>query len=288
MTERRSIHIGAIENSGPNTLVALLRNAGNRCEHIDIAVAFITAAGLNSVLSLLQKTASRGTVQVLTGLYQGFSETKALCCCGTKNNEVKGSRCTCRVTRIFTGTRGKATFLSMDVSSSESIRNAANRFATIATHLNVLINNAGIYPDEGLSILTLPRAQLTRTFETNTFGPLEVTQAFNAHEWCRSGEYGVLRGGSWTRAPKYIHVNGGVVEPFFMEVSLRLHDGTKPFMHPWDDDRGFRCIRGGPGRGSAIRNPCRAHTKARRNSDSLWSGQTAPTVCCPLRSHRPR
>lgn len=65
----------------------------------------------------------------------------------------------------------------------------------------------------------------------------------NAHEWCRSGEYGVLRGGSWTRCPKYVHVSGSTVEPFDREVGLRLHDGSKPFMYPWDDDRGFRCIR---------------------------------------------
>jgi formylglycine-generating enzyme required for sulfatase activity len=65
----------------------------------------------------------------------------------------------------------------------------------------------------------------------------------NAHEWCRSGEYGVLRGGSWTRCPKYLHVSGRVVEPFDWEVGLRLHDGSKPLMYPWDDDRGFRCIK---------------------------------------------
>src|SRR4051812_25586489 len=70
---------------------------------------------------------------------------------------------------------GKAAFLSLDVSSSQSIRNAASQFAAVAaTHLDVLINNAGIYPDEGLTILTLPRDRLTQTFQTNTFGPLEV------------------------------------------------------------------------------------------------------------------
>jgi site-specific recombinase XerC len=33
--------------------------------------------------------------------------------------------------------------------------------AAIADHLDVLVNNAGIYPDEGLTILTLPRDRLT-------------------------------------------------------------------------------------------------------------------------------
>lgn len=71
-----------------------------------------------------------------------------------------------------------AEFLSLDVSSSESIRKAAAEFAAIADRLNVLVNNAGIYPDEGQSILTIPRDRMAETFQTNTFGPLEVTQAF--------------------------------------------------------------------------------------------------------------
>lgn len=73
---------------------------------------------------------------------------------------------------------GKGTFLSLDVASSDSIRQAASQFRTISDHLDVLINNAGIYPDEGVNILTIPRQQMVETLQTNTFGPLEVTQAF--------------------------------------------------------------------------------------------------------------
>src|SRR5262245_38823679 len=73
---------------------------------------------------------------------------------------------------------GRATFLPLDVSRSESIRSAAREFAAIAEGLDVLINNAASYTDQGLTVLTLPRDRLTHTFETNTFGPLEVTQAF--------------------------------------------------------------------------------------------------------------
>src|SRR5437764_457693 len=73
---------------------------------------------------------------------------------------------------------GKATFLPLDVSTSESIRTAARRFGAVADRLDVLINNAGVYPDEGLTVLTLSRDRLAQTFQTNTFGPLEVTQAF--------------------------------------------------------------------------------------------------------------
>lgn len=72
---------------------------------------------------------------------------------------------------------GRVSVLVLDVSDSKSIAIAASRFAPIG-QLDVLINNAGIYPDEGLSILTISREQMVNTFQTNTFGALETTQAF--------------------------------------------------------------------------------------------------------------
>ena len=72
---------------------------------------------------------------------------------------------------------GKVSLLVLDVSDSKSIANAASKFAPVG-QLDVLVNNAGINPDEGLSILTISREQVVSTFQTNTFGALEVTQAF--------------------------------------------------------------------------------------------------------------
>jgi NAD(P)-dependent dehydrogenase (short-subunit alcohol dehydrogenase family) len=72
---------------------------------------------------------------------------------------------------------GKISLLVVDVSDSKSIASAAATFSPIG-QLDVLINNAGIYPDEGISILTISREQMVSTFQTNTFGALEMTQAF--------------------------------------------------------------------------------------------------------------
>jgi NAD(P)-dependent dehydrogenase (short-subunit alcohol dehydrogenase family) len=72
----------------------------------------------------------------------------------------------------------QASFLLLDVRDSASIHEAARAFSRMTDRLNVLINNAGIYPDEGVDILTISRDQLTATFQTNTFGPVIVTQAF--------------------------------------------------------------------------------------------------------------
>jgi NAD(P)-dependent dehydrogenase (short-subunit alcohol dehydrogenase family) len=73
---------------------------------------------------------------------------------------------------------GKVSLLRIDVSDSAGIRSAAADFARLSDRLDVLINNAGVYLDKGVDILTVPRDLLTRTLQTNTFGPIEVTQAF--------------------------------------------------------------------------------------------------------------
>jgi NAD(P)-dependent dehydrogenase (short-subunit alcohol dehydrogenase family) len=73
---------------------------------------------------------------------------------------------------------GNVSVQELDVSDDESIEQAAKEFGNKHDQLNVLVNNAGIYPDEGTNILTITREQLVATFQTNTFGGLRVVQAF--------------------------------------------------------------------------------------------------------------
>jgi NAD(P)-dependent dehydrogenase (short-subunit alcohol dehydrogenase family) len=93
--------------------------------------------------------------------------------------------------RVFIGARDRqagaraaaaighgAEALAIDVSDSPSIEAAARTFAEKSDRLDVLINNAGIYPDKGVSILDIPRQRLVETFQTNTFGAVIVAQAF--------------------------------------------------------------------------------------------------------------
>lgn len=68
--------------------------------------------------------------------------------------------------------------LELDVSDDESIERSAKNLSQEIDALDVLINNAGIYPDEGVNILTVSRELLDRTMNTNTFGAIRVTQAF--------------------------------------------------------------------------------------------------------------
>ncbi len=68
--------------------------------------------------------------------------------------------------------------LELDVTNDDSIHRAAEDLSREISHLDVLVNNAGIYPDEGVNILTVSRDLLNLAMNTNAFGPIQVTQAF--------------------------------------------------------------------------------------------------------------
>lgn len=67
--------------------------------------------------------------------------------------------------------------LELDVSDDHSIDRAIETLNQDIDALDVLINNAGIYPDKGVNILTVSRELLTQTMNTNAFGAIRVTQA---------------------------------------------------------------------------------------------------------------
>jgi NAD(P)-dependent dehydrogenase (short-subunit alcohol dehydrogenase family) len=71
-----------------------------------------------------------------------------------------------------------ATFVALDVSDSQSITDAVHAVSEVADHLDVLVNNAGIVLDEDATIAQLSAETVMKTFETNTLGPLRLTQAF--------------------------------------------------------------------------------------------------------------
>jgi NAD(P)-dependent dehydrogenase (short-subunit alcohol dehydrogenase family) len=70
-----------------------------------------------------------------------------------------------------------AEFVEIDVSDRASIQKAAEAVAAQFDHLDALVNNAAIMEDK-VNIATMPEELLFRTLQTNTFGPLMVTQAF--------------------------------------------------------------------------------------------------------------
>jgi NAD(P)-dependent dehydrogenase (short-subunit alcohol dehydrogenase family) len=68
--------------------------------------------------------------------------------------------------------------LVLDVTDDASIRDAVGAVQRQFPCLDVLINNAGIYPDEGVNILSISRELLSHTMDTNAFSPIRMVQAF--------------------------------------------------------------------------------------------------------------
>ncbi len=68
--------------------------------------------------------------------------------------------------------------VELDVTDDNSILRAAQTVEKEIKHLDVLVNNAGIYPDKDVDILTVSRDVLNLAANTNAFGAIAVTQAF--------------------------------------------------------------------------------------------------------------
>ncbi len=75
-------------------------------------------------------------------------------------------------------TLGQVIAIELDVSDDRSIDRAFETINQKIDRLDVLINNAGIYPDEGVNILTIDRELLELTLNTNTFGAIKMVQKF--------------------------------------------------------------------------------------------------------------
>ena len=68
--------------------------------------------------------------------------------------------------------------VEIDIADDNSINQAFNELNGKIDGLDVLINNAGIYSDNGVDILTIDRDLLAKTLNINTFGAIKTTQIF--------------------------------------------------------------------------------------------------------------
>lgn len=66
----------------------------------------------------------------------------------------------------------------LDVSDAASISHLRDVILRDYGRLDVLVNNAAIYPDEGVRLLDVSPQIVRDTLETNTLGPLLTSQAF--------------------------------------------------------------------------------------------------------------
>ena len=69
--------------------------------------------------------------------------------------------------------------LKMDVTSEESIKAEESNVDIMCAHLDVLVNNAAVFPEEGdESIFDMQLEHFREAFETNVLGVIQVTRAF--------------------------------------------------------------------------------------------------------------
>jgi NAD(P)-dependent dehydrogenase (short-subunit alcohol dehydrogenase family) len=165
---------------------------------------------------------SKGKIALVTGANRGIGKEMV------RQLAAKGFRVVLTARDLKAGAQAASTiagdvgFLALDVADDQSISQAAENFSKESDQLDVLINNAGIYPDEGFNILTVSRELLVRTFQTNTFGAIRVIQAFlpflNRADQARivnlSSGYGEL-GGLSSDVPSYclskLTLNGATI-----------------------------------------------------------------------------
>ncbi|MEH2249371.1 SDR family NAD(P)-dependent oxidoreductase [Nostoc sp.] len=98
--------------------------------------------------------------------------------------------------------QGKVIPIELDVTDDCSINQAVKTLHQKIDRLDVLINNAGVYLDKDVNILTIDRELLDSTMNANTFGAIRMVQAFlpllekspNARVVNVSSGYGALSG----------------------------------------------------------------------------------------------
>ena len=81
--------------------------------------------------------------------------------------------------RLAKGSRGKLTIVPMDVTNSESIRQAAEQLDGVA--IDVLVNNAGVTGVSRQRAGHVDYESWARVLDVNTMGPLRVLESFIDH-----------------------------------------------------------------------------------------------------------
>lgn len=69
-------------------------------------------------------------------------------------------------------------FLPLNVTSEAAVAALHDQVSDRYGRLDVLVNNAGVYLDEGVSVLDVPIEQFRLTMDTNFYGPLYLCRAF--------------------------------------------------------------------------------------------------------------
>jgi NAD(P)-dependent dehydrogenase (short-subunit alcohol dehydrogenase family) len=91
----------------------------------------------------------------------------------TSRNEVDGWGA---VAKLDSG--DNIVFRKLDVVDTDEIEGLRNWIVNTYGRLDILINNAGVYLDEGVSVFDVDEKTMRRTLEVNFYGAFHLCQAF--------------------------------------------------------------------------------------------------------------
>lgn len=117
-------------------------------------------------------------IALVTGANKGIGFSIAQGLLGKGFEVILAARSLDRAKAAAEKLNGSVRVVQLDVSDDQSIQQAVHQLSQEIDRLDVLINNAGIYPDQDVNILTISRDLLDLTMNTNAFGAIRVTQAF--------------------------------------------------------------------------------------------------------------
>ena len=120
-------------------------------------VALVTGANRGMGLETCRALAQRGYQVVLTSRDQRLGQ---------------------QATQSFVQQGLSVTSFPLDVTDEGSIQHLRRALEERFGGVDVLVNNAAIYPDEGRSVLEVELETFRATMETNCYGPLRLAQAW--------------------------------------------------------------------------------------------------------------
>ncbi len=112
----------------------------------------------------------------------------------------------------------KASFVLLDVTDESAIRAAVEVVQKHTNSLDVLVNNAAVFPRGDYDISTIPAQVLRESLETNAIGPLLVTQAF----WPM-----ILA----SESPRIVNVSSGAGRLYDMGAEMPSYGPTKTLLN---------------------------------------------------------
>ena len=112
----------------------------------------------------------------------GLDTAKYIANASSKYHVIIGARNTSKgetVLKDLQSQKSEGTFslIQLDITDDSSISEAAKKLEQDFGRLDILINNAGICPENGGELQMPSRADFQATFETNIFGPALLTEA---------------------------------------------------------------------------------------------------------------